>query len=113
MRRLTGSKRVIAELREHCGERYEIADFVPSLACRLVMVADGTLDAAFARPGAHVWDIAAASLVLAEAGANLVTASGEPWRLRTRAIRAPALVAAGPGRLPAALALAKSTGILQ
>ena len=113
LRRLTGSRKINAELAEKYGDRYEIVDFIPSLACRLVMVAHGEIDAAFARPGAHVWDVAAAGLVLAKSGASLVTLSGEPWQIATRATRAPALIAASAANLPAALALAKSSRILQ
>ncbi|HQZ14121.1 MAG TPA: 3'(2'),5'-bisphosphate nucleotidase CysQ [Devosia sp.] len=40
----------------------------PSLAYRLVQVATGRIDAAVARRGSQDWDIAAASVILAEAG---------------------------------------------
>jgi myo-inositol-1(or 4)-monophosphatase len=50
--------------------------YVASLALRIAMVADGTLDLAFARGGAHDWDIAAADLILAEAGGALETLDG-------------------------------------
>jgi myo-inositol-1(or 4)-monophosphatase len=40
----------------------------PSLAYRLVQVATGKLDAAVARRGSQDWDIAAAALILDEAG---------------------------------------------
>lgn len=40
----------------------------PSLAYRLVQVATGKLDAAVARRGSQDWDIAAASVILGEAG---------------------------------------------
>jgi myo-inositol-1(or 4)-monophosphatase len=113
LRRLTGSRRINAELAEKYAGQYEVVDFVPSLACRLVMVANGEIDAAFARPGAHVWDVAAAGLVLAESGAGLVMQSGEPWAIASRSIRAPALIAASSANLSAALVLAKSSRILQ
>lgn len=113
MRRLTGSRRLNALLAERYGERYEIADFVPSLACRLAMVATGEIDVALARSGAHVWDIAAAAIVLTEAGGALVMPDGRPWKIASRSNRAPALVAAGAGLLDSALALAKSSRILQ
>ncbi|MEO0496182.1 MAG: 3'(2'),5'-bisphosphate nucleotidase CysQ [Pseudomonadota bacterium] len=44
---------------------------IPSLAYRLVMVANGQLRAAFARRDSHDWDIAAADLILAETGCEL------------------------------------------
>lgn len=50
--------------------------YVASLALRIAMVADGTVDLAFARGGAHDWDIAAADLIVAEAGGALETLDG-------------------------------------
>ena len=41
---------------------------VHSLALRLARVAHGELDAAFASPGSHDWDLAAADLLVHEAG---------------------------------------------
>lgn len=51
---------------------------VPSLAYRLAMIAKGTLDATFVKPNAHDWDIAAADLILREAGGQLLDAFGRP-----------------------------------
>ncbi|MEM1365396.1 MAG: 3'(2'),5'-bisphosphate nucleotidase CysQ [Pseudomonadota bacterium] len=45
---------------------------IPSLAYRLVMVARGQIRAAFARRDSHDWDIAAADLILAETGCELL-----------------------------------------
>lgn len=49
---------------------------IPSLAYRLAMVADGRLDATLVRPNAHDWDLAAADIILASAGATLVDDEG-------------------------------------
>lgn len=107
VRSLTGSKRILEELAGHGGENVVLHPFIPSLALRLAMVASGEIDGAFARPGAHDWDIAAADLLLAEAGGSLSTPAGEPCRYNRAGIRAPALVAASAGRRAAMLALAK------
>jgi myo-inositol-1(or 4)-monophosphatase len=48
------------------------AQYVPSLACRIAMVADGTLDATFVKPNSQDWDLAAADLILHEAGGGLL-----------------------------------------
>ncbi|MFT0892823.1 3'(2'),5'-bisphosphate nucleotidase CysQ [Pseudochelatococcus sp. G4_1912] len=56
----------------------------PSLALRIVRVADATLDAGLATGNAHDWDIAAADLIVREAGGNLSTVSGTPLRYNTR-----------------------------
>jgi myo-inositol-1(or 4)-monophosphatase len=44
---------------------------IPSLAYRLAMVADGRLDATIVKPNAHDWDLAAADLILANAGGGV------------------------------------------
>lgn len=49
---------------------------VPSLAYRLAMVAKGVLDATFVKPNAHDWDLAAADLILAEAGGQVLGEGG-------------------------------------
>lgn len=53
---------------------------VPSLAYRMALVASGALDLALASEKSHDWDIAAADLILEEAGGRLVEASGELLR---------------------------------
>ncbi|PLX36173.1 MAG: 3'(2'),5'-bisphosphate nucleotidase CysQ [Hyphomicrobiales bacterium] len=68
--------------------------FIPSLAYRLALVADGRLDGAVARPNAHDWDLAAADLLVHEAGAKLTDASGATIRYNSAEIRHPALIAA-------------------
>lgn len=42
--------------------------YIPSLAYRIAMIAGSTLDATFVKPDAHDWDLAAADLILSEAG---------------------------------------------
>ncbi len=51
---------------------------VPSLALRFAQVASGDFDVAVASTDAHDWDIAAADLILHEAGAQLLTIDGVP-----------------------------------
>jgi myo-inositol-1(or 4)-monophosphatase len=43
---------------------------------RIAFVASGTLDAGFASENAHDWDIAAADLILQEAGGRLASLDG-------------------------------------
>jgi myo-inositol-1(or 4)-monophosphatase len=59
-------------------EAFEPADKIPSLALRLVRIADGTIDAGLVSPDARDWDIAAADLVLNEAGGLLSDGTGQP-----------------------------------
>jgi myo-inositol-1(or 4)-monophosphatase len=51
---------------------------IPSLAYRLAMVADGRLDATIVKPNAHDWDLAAADLILTNAGGSVCDIHGEP-----------------------------------
>ena len=50
------------------GLDYRRGPLYPSLAYRLVQVATGKLDAVVARRGSQDWDLAAATVILAEAG---------------------------------------------
>jgi len=57
--------------------RIEPAARVPSLALRLARVASGALDGTFAAPNSCDWDLAAADLLVHEAGGALTTLTGE------------------------------------
>jgi myo-inositol-1(or 4)-monophosphatase len=61
-------------------DQLDRAHYVPSLAYRIAMVASGRLDASFVRPNSHDWDLAAADLILNEAGGSLLTRSGHAPR---------------------------------
>lgn len=67
-----------------------------SLALRLAYVASGALDCAIARENAHDWDLAAADLLVHEAGGLLTTVRGDRIVYNTATPRHPALLAAGP-----------------
>jgi myo-inositol-1(or 4)-monophosphatase len=80
---------------------------VHSLALRFAKVAAGEVDAAFSSGDSHDWDLAAADLLVHEAGASLTDLDGKaPVYNRPRPVH-PALIAAG-GPLRAAL-LARSS----
>jgi myo-inositol-1(or 4)-monophosphatase len=49
---------------------------VPSLAYRIAMVADGSIDGTFVKRNSHDWDLAAADLILERAGGRLVNLDG-------------------------------------
>jgi len=85
-------------------ERREVLDAafaerraVPSLALRIAEVAVGRLDVAYGTGNAHDWDLAAADLLVHEAGGRFTVASGEPLRYNRSDPRHPALIAATPG----------------
>lgn len=52
--------------------------YIPSLAYRIAMVADGRLEGTFVKGNSHDWDIAAADLILVCAGGGLVDIEGQP-----------------------------------
>lgn len=80
------------------------APWIYALANRLVQVAGGTLDAAVARPRSHDWDIAAAHLILEEAGARLIGFDGAVPTYNRATTRQGGLIAAGPKRAAAIMA---------
>jgi myo-inositol-1(or 4)-monophosphatase len=71
---------------------------VHSLALRIARVATGRLDVAFAGPDSHDWDLAAADLLVHEAGGVLTTFDGQPLTYNRAEARHGALVAAGRAR---------------
>ena len=73
------------------------AGFVPSLAYRLALTVTGRLDGAVARPKSHDWDLAAADLIVHEAGGRMTDSNGRAIRYNTENLRHPALVAAPAG----------------
>jgi myo-inositol-1(or 4)-monophosphatase len=80
---------------------------VPSLALRLARVAQGTIDAAIAGGASHDWDLAAADLLVHEAGGALTPFGGEPLIYNRPEPRHGMLVAAGRDRHAALLKLLK------
>lgn len=68
---------------------------IRSLALRLARVATGEIDAALASPNSHDWDLAAADLLVHEAGGRLTTLDGRPLVYNAPVPRHGALVSAG------------------
>ncbi|MEA2875332.1 MAG: monophosphatase [Hyphomicrobiales bacterium] len=79
-----------------------------SLALRLARVAAGTLDLAFASENSHDWDLAAADLLVHEAGGALTTFAGQQLIYNRADPLHAALVAAGRSRHEAFLALVRA-----
>ena len=78
---------------------------IHSLALRLARVAQGALDAALASRGSHDWDLAAADLLVHEAGGVLTDFTGRPPKyLGSQAVHG-ALIAAGQARHDALIGL--------
>lgn len=101
-----GPKPMIQSLDEADRRDFRSVDYVPSLAYRIAMVARGEIDATFVKPNSHDWDLAAADLILQEAGGQVIDATGAPLVYATANSKHGSL-AAGSGPL-----LAKMTTIL-
>lgn len=101
--RVGGPGTMISALPDAVRSRVEKSPYVPSLACRIAMVADGTLDATFVKPSARDWDLAAADLILHEAGGVILDEDGVSPRYGGRETAHGHLVA-GHGALLAAMA---------
>jgi myo-inositol-1(or 4)-monophosphatase len=71
---------------------------VHSLALRFARVAQGVLDAAMATANSHDWDLAAADLLVHEAGGLLTTFSGQELAYNQPDTKHEPLVAAGRAR---------------
>ena len=86
----------------------ELAPRKPSLALRLADVAMGASDLAITAPNARDWDIAAADVILTEAGGLLSELDGGPLTYNRATSRRNMLVAAPKALFDESLALAKA-----
>ncbi len=71
------SRSSFSQLPEGFRSKVSFSPYVPSLAYRIAMVGRGDLAGTFVRGGAHDWDLAAADLLLSEAGGRLLTLDGQ------------------------------------
>ncbi len=78
-----------------------------SLALRFARVAHGTLDAAFASRGSHDWDLAAADLIVHEAGGAMTDFAGQSLRYNRPHVVHESLIVAGRARHKALIELAR------
>ena len=74
--KFSGAKRRLESLAA-VEPRIEVTARIPSLALRLARVATGALDGTFAAPNSHDWDLAAADLLVHEAGGLISTLTGQ------------------------------------
>ncbi len=95
--RVAGPKSLLEELTVR-GVAIEAVPRIHSIALRFARIARGTLDAAFSSGSSHDWDLAAADLLVHEAGGALTTFAGRPLVYnRAELVHGP-LVAAGRAR---------------
>ncbi|MDE2163461.1 MAG: 3'(2'),5'-bisphosphate nucleotidase CysQ [Alphaproteobacteria bacterium] len=81
-----------------------------SIAYRIALVACGAFDAAITLSATHDWDLAAADLIVTEAGGMISSLDGKPLRYNQTAPVQPAVVAAGPALHAVLLSRASRTG---
>jgi myo-inositol-1(or 4)-monophosphatase len=86
------------------GTKFEIAPRIHSLALRFACVAGGEIDAAIASERSRDWDLAAADLLVHEAGGVLTTVADARIDFERPDAEHPALVAAGLALHPALIA---------
>ncbi len=102
------SPRDKTEFFEKSAYGFKTAARAPSLALRLTDIAAGTNDLAIASPGARDWDIAAADVILSEAGGVLSEIEGGPLTYNRPTSRRDMLIAAPRALFNESLALAKA-----
>ena len=95
--RLAGPKSYLAKMSQ-LNPRILPQPKIHSLALRLTRVADGGLDIAFASRNSHDWDLAAADLLVHEAGGALTDLSGNVLTYNRHETSHLPLVAAAPQR---------------
>jgi myo-inositol-1(or 4)-monophosphatase len=95
--RMSGPKPMVERLNSSGGD-IKLHPRIGSLALRLCRVAHGGLDAAFAGGNSHDWDLAAADLIVQEAGGRMSDLSGDPILYNRREVTHGVLVAAGRDR---------------
>lgn len=84
--------------------------FFASLAYRLARVADGRLDAAAIKPNARDWDLAAADLLVHEAGGRLSDLAGAVPRYDRAETSHQAMIAATPALVVSLMRLVEAAG---
>jgi myo-inositol-1(or 4)-monophosphatase len=98
--RIAGPRKLIERLTAR-EPSFSVMPRVRSLALRLVQVAQGDCDAAIAGPNSHDWDLAAADLLVHEAGGVLAPVGGGRIIYNRPVLRHGTLIAAGRDRFAA------------
>lgn len=110
---VTGSRKLNEMFESEYKGKIKVRNYIPSLALRIAMVASGEIDAAFARAGANDWDVAAADLILRQAGGNLIDADGNYLSYNRENVRVPSLVACAEHAQKQVMTLVKQGKFLQ
>lgn len=105
---IAGRGALVSRLIDETNTGFTAHGHVPSLAYRIAMIADGRLGGTFIRANSHDWDIAAAALILHEAGGMLKMAGDKAVLLNGPNPKKPAMVAAHPSLVQPMLRVADS-----
>jgi myo-inositol-1(or 4)-monophosphatase len=108
--RIAGPKALVERLAA-VAPSFTVMPRLPSLAMRLARVAQGAYDVAFAGGNSHDWDLAAADLLVHEAGGALTALDGGPVTYNLPAPRHGMLVASGRERHAALIDLLRDRRI--
>lgn len=101
--RVGGPKVLLKAMPDEIRARAADVPYIPSLAYRIALIANGGLDATFVKPNARDWDLAAADVILREAGGRILDSTGRQPLYAGVETRHGALVA-GSGSLLDAIA---------
>ncbi len=100
---VAGPKPALEQLERITGLSLEHGPRIPSLALRLALAAEGKVDLGIASSGAHDWDVAAADVILREAGGILMDLDREPLVYNRPSLRRDTLCAGPEGLVGAAI----------
>jgi len=95
--RVAGPKSYLDRL-SATGVPFETVPRIHSIALRFARIARGTLDVAFSGGSSHDWDLAAADLLVHEAGGAMTTLTGRPLLYNRAELTHGPLIAAGRAR---------------
>ncbi|GAB5507115.1 MAG: 3'(2'),5'-bisphosphate nucleotidase CysQ [Rhizobiaceae bacterium] len=73
---VAGPRPLIRELERAFPAPFKHHPYVPSLAYRIAMLAEGLIDGSFVKANSHDWDLAAADLILEQAGGRICDVQG-------------------------------------
>jgi len=101
--RLAGPKRILDTMTAHDPTMVAVPR-IHSLALRIARVGTGEIDGAIAGGSSHDWDLAAADLLVHEAGGSMTALDGRPPIYNRHELTHSVLVVSGRERHPALLA---------
>jgi myo-inositol-1(or 4)-monophosphatase len=106
--RLAGARRPLRSIAAAAGVAPGDIRFVGALAYRVALVAAGEVDLSLGRPGSHDWDLAAADLIVREAGGAVTDFAGGRLRFNGKDTVQPGVVAANAGLAAEAVSLIRA-----